>query len=313
MSACPLCQNNDTEIVSHRDRRRKPLDTALCQSCGTVYNTPIPTDAELTQFYTKDYRKDYKSVAEPKKKHTLRAFTRAQSFMDHNEELLRSVKSCLDVGAGGGEFVYLASQKGWDVKGIEPNEGYANSARKFYDVDIFCGMMSEIDYPEKSFDLIRLNHVLEHINTPVEFLNRLRSWLKDDGFLYVEVPNIQSYAALKTKGKIFHFGHIFNFSPWTLESCGKLAGYKNLNDNAADTTAIFFYKAEACTQADVVNLENYLAVKASLDAHYSGAARPLSDRLFKPLRKLARYFRESGTARQLGDRKEIGDHAARKP
>ena len=221
-------------------------------------------------------------------------------------ERLSQVKTCLDVGAGGGEFLYLAKQRGWDAQGIEPNEGYAQSAKEFYDVDIFCGMMNETDYPDKSFDFIRLNHVLEHINHPVAFLNRLRGWLKDDGLLYVEVPNIKAYAVGRTKGKIFHYGHIFNFSPWTLQGCGKLAGFDLANNVEAVTTALFFVKGEAGSPSDLVNETNYQEIRACLDLHYSGAARPLSSRISKPLKKLVRYIREFGKGHRYKDRKSIG-------
>ena len=311
MLSCPLCQQNDLEVISTKDRRGKALETDLCRSCGTVFNNPIPTDEELTQFYSKDYRKDYKSVSVPKKKHSLRAFERAQRFFDMNEERLSNITSCLDVGAGGGEFLSLAKQRGWDAKGIEPNEGYAKSAKDFYDVDIFCGMMNETDYPEKSFDLIRLNHVLEHINTPVEFLNRLRDWLKDDGILYVEVPDIRAYAAVKTKGKIFHYGHIFNFSPWTLQGCGKLAGFDLDGKPQLATTALFFSKGMVGTPKDLVSVRNYQEVKSYLDQHFSGAARPLGNRIAKPIRKLGRYLREVRKGRQYKDRKSIGEDVSK--
>ncbi len=306
MPSCPLCQQHDLAVISKKDRQSKALETQLCKSCGTVFNNPIPSDEELAKFYTKDYRKSYKSVAVPKKKHSLRAFKRAQGFFDSNKERLAKVETCLDVGAGGGEFLYLAKQRGWQAQGIEPNEGYANSAKEFYDVDIFCGMMSDTDYAENSFDLIRLNHVLEHINDPVSFLAQLRNWLKDDGLLYVEVPNIKAYAALRTKGKIFHYGHIFNFSPWALQGCGKLAGFDLADDGPAESTALFFTKGEAGEAGDLVNSANYDDVKACLDRHYSGAARPFSSRITKPLKKLVRHIKEFGKERRYKDRHSIG-------
>lgn len=47
--------------------------------------------------------------------------------------------------------------------------------------------------PEVRFDNIILGHVLEHVENPVEILNKARQWLKpNDGRLFAAVPNARS-------------------------------------------------------------------------------------------------------------------------
>lgn len=43
--------------------------------------------------------------------------------------------------------------------------------------------------PEQPFDSIILEHVLEHVDDPVELLNRVKSWLTPNGRLFLGVPN----------------------------------------------------------------------------------------------------------------------------
>lgn len=43
--------------------------------------------------------------------------------------------------------------------------------------------------PEKPFDSIILEHVLEHVDDPVALLKRVSSWLAPDGKLFLGVPN----------------------------------------------------------------------------------------------------------------------------
>ena len=50
--------------------------------------------------------------------------------------------------------------------------------------------------PEVEFDTIIMNHVLEHIEYPVELLKRIRNWLKKDGIFIVGVPNAKSFHRL---------------------------------------------------------------------------------------------------------------------
>lgn len=54
--------------------------------------------------------------------------------------------------------------------------------------------------PEEAFDSIILEHVLEHVENPVELLQRVRTWLAPEGRLFLGVPNgnsIHRLAAVK--------------------------------------------------------------------------------------------------------------------
>ncbi len=44
----------------------------------------------------------------------------------------------------------------------------------------------------KKFDVIIMGFILEHVNDPVEILQKYRSYLKDDGILFAAVPNAKS-------------------------------------------------------------------------------------------------------------------------
>jgi SAM-dependent methyltransferase len=99
----------------------------------------------------------------------------------------------LDVGAGKGEFVSAASAAGWDATGLEPSAGLARHAAE-------SGARVRQGYADGThpaapggFDVITLIHVLEHVETPVELLQSLRTQLKPDGMIFVEVPNCDSY------------------------------------------------------------------------------------------------------------------------
>ena len=46
--------------------------------------------------------------------------------------------------------------------------------------------------PAHKFDTIVMEHILEHVDKPVEILKLAKSWLKDDGVLIIGVPNAKS-------------------------------------------------------------------------------------------------------------------------
>ncbi|MBI3299550.1 MAG: class I SAM-dependent methyltransferase [Elusimicrobia bacterium] len=99
----------------------------------------------------------------------------------------------LDVGCGKGEFLSVARTRGWAVAGIEPSQGLCEHARAAYGLDVRLGTLETAGAEAAAFDAVTLNHVLEHVERPLELLRGARGLLKPDGLLFVEVPNCDSY------------------------------------------------------------------------------------------------------------------------
>jgi|TARA_R110002110_G_scaffold49502_9_gene146913 SAM-dependent methyltransferase len=118
--------------------------------------------------------------------------------------------SLLDIGAGTGDFLKLAKDNGWDVKGVEPNDGASNLARKknleiYENIDMLSG---------KTFDVVTLWHVLEHLPDLEIITQKIEDLIKPGGTLIVAVPNFKSYdakhyknywAAYDTPRHLWHF------------------------------------------------------------------------------------------------------------
>jgi len=207
---CPLCQSTHLVFVGTHDRHGHPLKTDLCKSCGHVFTNPQPTQSELDNYYGERYRSSYKGVVTPKLKHVYRAGLRAQERLDHLETFLSSGSTVLDIGAGGGEFVYLANRHGFRAQGIEPNQGYATYAKAEYGVPINIGTVESLDQSKEQWDAITLHHVLEHLADPISILKKLSALLADEGSLVVEIPNVM--ARYHSPKRRFHFAHLHTFS-----------------------------------------------------------------------------------------------------
>jgi SAM-dependent methyltransferase len=267
---CPLCDAQDHQLVSEKDRHGNPLRTILCMGCGIITNDPIPSDDELAAFYKKDYRTSYKGTPEPRMRQVWRNFERMEVHMLANRDVYASGMKCLDLGSGSGEFMFLAKAMGMSCQGIEPNEGYANYCTKKLGLNVANQTLEETTFSNASFDLIRLSHVLEHMRNPVRSLKVLHDWLKADGILYIEVPDIEAEAALKMHGRLFHFGHILNFNPVTLRFAAGLAGFEELPQTVkrlAGSTSVFFRKAKGAVPMPANLSENALIMKLAMDAH----------------------------------------------
>ena len=72
---------------------------------------------------------------------------------------------------------------------------------------------------------------------------------------------------------MFHYGHIWNFNPWTLRAVAGLAGLEELEatrERSAGTTGAVFRAGPVRAAADFVSPENAARVRGLIARHYAG-------------------------------------------
>lgn len=237
-SPCRLCEGTERQVLATRGRGFVPLTTVVCRGCGLVSHHPLPDPAEVAAFYATRYRVAYKGGWEPKRKHALRALRGAMARAARLAPLLRPGARVMDVGASSGEFTFVMHRAGFLARGIEPNLGYADFARRTYGVTLEGGGLEEAAVAPGSLDLVTLNHVLEHLVDPWGALRRVHGWLRDDGLLFLEVPNLAGVR--KQAANTFHAAHIWNFTGETLALLAWQAGFvARTQQDGAGTSAVF--------------------------------------------------------------------------
>jgi len=217
INQCPVCGSDKFEIfLKTRDYflTKEEFTLVRCASCSFVFTNPRPVDEELSKYYKSP---DYLS-------HT----ARKRNAKDIVYQALRSVNirkkyklvsrfkkgtEMLDIGSGTGELLAYFKEKGWSVTGIEPEETARNFAHEKFGIDVFEEEKLP-GFPLKSFDVITLWHVLEHIPDLNRTLENIKEKLKNDGYLIVAAPNIEStdfdyyqdkWAALDVPRHLYHF------------------------------------------------------------------------------------------------------------
>ena len=208
-----LLQKNKEEFkvnqakIESETKNNSYLKVVFCKGCGMVQQDPIPSEKEVNEYYSNEYRQDYKRTNIPKIKHVYRAGNLALERINFLKERNIIKGNLLDVGAGGGEFTYLSGRLGFISQGIEPNIGYSNYARKEYGINIQTGHLSDVC---QKFDLITMFHALEHIPNPIQTFKLLYELLNNEGSLFIEVPNIETKDA--SPHNIYFKAHIHYFS-----------------------------------------------------------------------------------------------------
>ena len=220
---CPITGSSECKVVATRAREGHELRNVISLESGFIYVDPLPVE-DLETFYKEDYRKSYKNVIVPKGKHIARAGWVVGERFSRVTDIIQKGMRTLDIGAGGGEWVYFMKKIGCDAHGIEPNQGYGSFAKENYDVDVFLGMYQEAELEKESFDIVTLFQVLEHLADPVEDLRAMSEFLKVGGKFVIEVPDIL-FAGMHFDHK-WHDGHLSGFDLITLEAVAAKAGLK---------------------------------------------------------------------------------------
>lgn len=134
----------------------------------------------------------------------------------------------LDVGCAFGYFVELALTKGYDAYGFDPSEFASREAGKLVGpTRIKEGSIRSITYPKKSFDVITLFDVFEHLSDPLDDMKKLAGLLKDDGVLLIATGDTGSLAARLFKRRWTFYippQHIFFFDRTTVVDLLQRAG-----------------------------------------------------------------------------------------
>jgi len=101
----------------------------------------------------------------------------------------------LDIGCGMGAYLVAARRLGYDVLGFEPSKDHARLAMKHFNLPIVADYFTRAAVSGRTFDLVMLSHVIEHIYDPPAFLREVLSVLKPGGVLVILTPNNESFLA----------------------------------------------------------------------------------------------------------------------
>lgn len=122
---------------------------------------------------------------------------------------------CLDFGSGKGQFLLKAKEAGWQTLGLETAKERAAFSREKYGLDVIEKYYHSGKIGEGEFDVISLNHVLEHLPHPIELLQELTEKnLKPGGILIVEVPNLHSWQSNIAGSKWMHLDIPKHLTHW---------------------------------------------------------------------------------------------------
>ncbi|HZI32493.1 MAG TPA: class I SAM-dependent methyltransferase [Candidatus Binatia bacterium] len=180
----------------------EPFQVARCCACGQVVTVPVPAD--IGRYYPGGYYGDASGRRFP----ALMEWLQVQLYEWRARQVLRRLKRkqprVLDVGCGRGLLLRAFQRNGCDVTGTEFSDDACRFAREVLKLPVRVGLLHELNFPDRSFDIVVMWHVLEHVSDPRPTLAEVSRILRPGGIFLVAVPNFGSPEARLTKAGWFH-------------------------------------------------------------------------------------------------------------
>lgn len=133
---------------------------------------------------------------------------------------LPSKASILDLGSSRGQFIKWCKSvfPDFEFVGIESDKSIVETF-EFEGHRIYVDKFENIqNLGNQKFDFIFCNHTLEHVDSAVRAVEFMKSCLKSDGILWIDVPNLEGITDLQVVEEFFIDKHMYHFELKTLEN-----------------------------------------------------------------------------------------------
>ena len=223
---CPLCNRNDYEIIIHQTKKKGVgkkyyeeifnssssifCDQVVkCKKCKFIYLNPRIKKKIIDKGYS--FSQDKKFISQNRNR--IKTFKNTLNIISNKINV--SNKKILDIGSGGGAFLKACKDENIKAEGIEPNKWLVNFSKKKYGVNISTKKLNKI---KKSYDIISLFDVLEHIPNIKLTIKKIFKLVKKNGYLIINVPDHDSLARklLRKKWPFYLTVHLHYFDKHTL-------------------------------------------------------------------------------------------------
>lgn len=149
----------------------------------------------------------------------------------------------LDIGCGNGALLDLAQRLGWQVTGLDFDPAAVANARR-RGLRVLLGGVEEHGFTDGTFDLVVMNHVIEHLPDPVSTLRHCRRILASGGALLVATPNSQCWGHSVFRANWLGLDvprHLHVFSRKGLKAITTVAGFTRISVSTIPRFAQYYF------------------------------------------------------------------------
>lgn len=222
-NTCKVCSSNHYKKIGEiKNIWKEYKDVYQCDECS-LYFIDSPTDEEINSLYKNEYHNNIKNKLFETAKSKMRYARSLSQFNFIKQTIDLKNKDICEIGAFDGLLLSLFKKNNNNVFGYELNDDARVYAKKKYDIDLKENFLES----KSKYDIIILSHVIEHFREPKEILIKIKSMLKENGFIYIEVPNspMPNECSYNMLMRYLNTEHIVNFN---MDNLIKFAGSADL-------------------------------------------------------------------------------------
>jgi 2-polyprenyl-3-methyl-5-hydroxy-6-metoxy-1,4-benzoquinol methylase len=279
-----LCGSKISIPIKPKERFEIPITFGICLKCGHIYAKNVLSEKALDDFYTSSlYRSLYGSLSVQEHIDKLYELNNAETALWRIAKPYLPDKngSVLEWGSSGGWNLIPFRDFGHNVLGLDVSVPYIEAGKKTYDLDLRLIEDSTFDeIANNEFDVIILNHVLEHLNQPGKLLTQLAKISSPHTVYLIGLPTIEAIPDYGFQN-YFTVAHIHYFSKYSFASTLKRSGFSLLEVHRTHGGLTFVAKVTG----KPTNESDFKGVLFSFAVLSSFYIRHKIRRLLKPLLK----------------------------
>jgi len=287
---CKICDSDSNEVICNEIRGGIPCNVLKCLNCGLVFLPSSFLDQEKNETHYKEeyeYSPSLDVLQGTEYDPYWRRMKRIAKFLDPNKTTL------FEIGSGSGRFIKEVKPHVKEIVGLELNEKQAEFCRNQHNVQIYNMPVEDVRLEEK-FDIVCMFQVLEHVADPGAMLKKAMSFVKPNGLLYIDIPNLMdpilSLYMIPGYDKFYYRkSHLFNFNQFNLELLLKKCRFENFSVELEQNYSLSNHMYWAITGAPQSNLDVGYRFNFPVDIQGTEMLRGELQRLFD---KIDREYRE---------------------
>jgi len=218
---CSICNGTTGEIL-HTQKFVLPeghpqaasYDVVCCQQCGFVYADTATTQRDYEEFYASFSKYTDSETSGGGAQLAWDAGRLQHAAVDIARFIPDKHARIVDIGCAAGGMLHALHNLGYtNLCGIDPAMSCVEQTAKAPGVEAYVGSLSNIPEEVGKIDCLILSHVLEHVRDLRSAMEYLRTFLKPNGYIYVETPDATRYADfVAAPFQDFSTEHINHFS-----------------------------------------------------------------------------------------------------
>jgi 2-polyprenyl-3-methyl-5-hydroxy-6-metoxy-1,4-benzoquinol methylase len=195
-----------------------------CVQCDLVVDEFVWQPAANERFNEISFGDNYETIQSSwvrifEKLNNRRTMNRLRNAVDTEGSRL------LEIGVGSGSFLVYAKAHGYSPIGIDLSAAICNRIEQNTGISMHCGSCESLS-DDHLFDVVVMNHMLEHVSDPVALLKAVRARMKPGSILHLAVPNVGAWEARLPGWNSYEPYHLLYFTPRTLRLAVEKAGFE---------------------------------------------------------------------------------------